>query len=177
VCNIYTINKAEIEKIKNNHKGIDTEEHRRVIIDMPEGVCMRRHHIWKVGISLICRPSGCKVILIKAVRNRKTLWISNYTKSGQSCQNVGIVITSELLQHWSCRSSKCRSCLHCLHFDIRLHHEGLRTNCLNGPTLGRSMSKIPFIPFQIYTLIPSTAIPSLRLAISFWTDPQIRDAR
>ena len=68
-------------------------------------------------------------------------------------------------------------CLHCLHFDIRLHHEGLRINCLNGPTLGRSMLKIPFIPFRIHTLIPSTAIPSLCLTISFWTDPQMRDAR
>jgi len=61
-----TINKAEIEKIKNNHKVIDTEGRRRAIIDMPEGVCMHRHHIWKVGTSLICRPSGCEVILIKA---------------------------------------------------------------------------------------------------------------
>jgi hypothetical protein len=60
-----TINKVEIEKIKNNHKGIDTEECRRVIIDMPEGVCMHGHHIWKVRISLIRRPSGCEVILIK----------------------------------------------------------------------------------------------------------------
>jgi hypothetical protein len=60
-----TINKAEIEKIKNNHKGIDVEEHWRVIIDIPKGVCMHGHHIWKVGISLIHRPSGCKVILIK----------------------------------------------------------------------------------------------------------------
>jgi hypothetical protein len=60
-----SINKAEIEKIKNNHKGIDTEEHRRVIIDMAKGVCMCGHHIWKVGISLIHRPSGCEVILVK----------------------------------------------------------------------------------------------------------------
>ena len=61
-----TINKVEVEKIKNNHKGIDMEEHQRVIIDMPEGVCMCRHHIWKVGTSLICQPSGHEVILIKA---------------------------------------------------------------------------------------------------------------
>ena len=60
-----TINKAEIEKIKNNHKGIDVEGCWRAVIDMPEGVCMRVHHIWKVGTSLICHPSGCKVILIK----------------------------------------------------------------------------------------------------------------
>ena len=48
-----TINKVEIEKIKNNHKGIDAEGHWRAIIDMSEGVCMCGHHIWKVGISLI----------------------------------------------------------------------------------------------------------------------------
>jgi len=48
-----TINKAEIEKIKNNHKGIDVEGHWRVIIDMSEGVCMHGHHIWKVRTSLI----------------------------------------------------------------------------------------------------------------------------
>jgi len=48
-----TINKAEIEKIKNNHKGIDAEGHWRAIIDMSEGVCMCGHHILKVGISLI----------------------------------------------------------------------------------------------------------------------------
>jgi hypothetical protein len=40
-----TINKAEIEKIKNNHKGIDAEGHQRAIIDMSEGVCMCGHHI------------------------------------------------------------------------------------------------------------------------------------
>jgi hypothetical protein len=48
-----TINKVEIEKTKNNHKGIDAEERWRVIIDMPEGVYMCRHHIWKVGKYLI----------------------------------------------------------------------------------------------------------------------------
>jgi hypothetical protein len=61
-----TINKAEIEKIKNNHKGIDVEGLRRVIIDMPKGVCMRGHHIWKVGTSLICQLSVCKLLLVKA---------------------------------------------------------------------------------------------------------------
>ena len=61
-----TINKAEIEKIENNHKGIDAEGHRKTVIDMPEGVCMCGDHIWKVGTSLICRPSGCEVILINA---------------------------------------------------------------------------------------------------------------
>ena len=40
-----TINETEIEKIKNNHKGIDAEDHQRVIIVMPNGVCMCRHHI------------------------------------------------------------------------------------------------------------------------------------
>jgi len=60
-----TINKVEVEKIKNNHKGIDVEEHWRVIIDVPKGVCMRGHHIWKVGTSLIHQLSGCKMILIK----------------------------------------------------------------------------------------------------------------
>jgi len=59
-----TINKAEIEKIENNHKGIDAEGHQKTVIDMPEGVCMYGHHIWKVGASLIRRLSGCKVILI-----------------------------------------------------------------------------------------------------------------
>ena len=39
------INRVEIEKIKNNHKGIDVEDHLRVIIAIPEGVCMCRHHI------------------------------------------------------------------------------------------------------------------------------------
>jgi hypothetical protein len=38
-----TINKVEIEKIKNNHRGIDAEECRRVIIDMSESVCMHGH--------------------------------------------------------------------------------------------------------------------------------------
>ena len=69
MCNIYiqnTINKAEIEKIENNHKGIDAEGRRKTIIDMPKGVCTYRHHIWKVGTSLIRRPSGCEVILINA---------------------------------------------------------------------------------------------------------------
>jgi len=59
------INEAEVEKIKNNHKGIDVEGCRRIIIVMPKGVCMHGHHIWKVGISLIRQLSGCKVILIK----------------------------------------------------------------------------------------------------------------
>jgi len=48
-----TVNKVEIEKIKNNHKGIDVEGCWRAIIDMSEGVCMCGHHIWKVRISLI----------------------------------------------------------------------------------------------------------------------------
>jgi len=61
-----TINKAEIEKIKNNHKGIDVEGHQRTIIDMPERVCRRGHHIWKVRTSLIRRLSGCEVILMNA---------------------------------------------------------------------------------------------------------------
>jgi len=61
-----TINKAEIEKIKNNHKGIDAEGRRRAVVDMPKGVCMCGHHIWKVGTSLIHQLSGCEVILIKA---------------------------------------------------------------------------------------------------------------
>ena len=61
----YIQNKTEIEKIENNHKGIDTEEHWRVIMDMSKDVCMHGHHIWKVGIFLICHLSGCKVILIK----------------------------------------------------------------------------------------------------------------
>ena len=43
-----TINKVEIEKIKNNHKDIDVEGYWRVIMDISEGVCMHRHHIWKV---------------------------------------------------------------------------------------------------------------------------------
>jgi hypothetical protein len=60
-----TVNKAEREKIKNNHKGIDAEECWTVIIVMPEGICMPGHHIWKVRISLICQPSGHEVILIK----------------------------------------------------------------------------------------------------------------
>ena len=38
-----TINKAEIEKIKNNHKGIDAERHQRAIIDMSKGVGM---YVW-----------------------------------------------------------------------------------------------------------------------------------
>jgi len=59
-----TINKAEIEKIENNHKGIDVEGHRRTIIDMSEDVCMCGHHIWKVGISLIHRLSICELLLI-----------------------------------------------------------------------------------------------------------------
>jgi hypothetical protein len=63
-----TINKAETEEIRNNHKGIDTEEHWRVIIVMPKGVCMHGHHMWKVRISLICQPSGYEVILIKMIR-------------------------------------------------------------------------------------------------------------
>ena len=61
-----TINKAEIAKIENHHKGIDVEGRRKTVIDMPEDVCMCGHHIWKVGISLIRCPSGCEVILIKA---------------------------------------------------------------------------------------------------------------
>jgi hypothetical protein len=61
-----TINKAEIEKIKNNHKGIDVEGHWRVIIDMSEGVCMHGHHIWKVRTSLIRRSSVCELLLVKA---------------------------------------------------------------------------------------------------------------
>ena len=60
-----TINKVEVEKIKNNHKGIDVEERWRVIIDVPKDVCMCGHHIWKVGTSLIHQLSGCKMILIK----------------------------------------------------------------------------------------------------------------
>jgi len=43
------------------------EGHWRVIIDMPEGVCIRGHHIWEVGTSLIRQLSGCEVILIKRV--------------------------------------------------------------------------------------------------------------
>jgi len=62
-----TINKVEIEKIKNNHKGIDAEGHRRAIIDMSEGVCMCGHHIWKVGISLIRQLNVCELLLIKMV--------------------------------------------------------------------------------------------------------------
>jgi len=74
VCNIYriTINKVEVKYIKNNYKGIDVEGHRRVVIDMPKGVCMHRHHIWKVGTSLIRWSSGCEVILIEASWNN---WI------------------------------------------------------------------------------------------------------
>jgi len=61
-----TINKAEIEKIENNHKGIDAERCRKTVIDMPEGVCMYGYHIWKVRTSLIRRLSGSKVVLINA---------------------------------------------------------------------------------------------------------------
>jgi hypothetical protein len=61
-----TINKAEIEKIENHHKGIDAERHWKTVIDMPEGVCMYGHHIWKVGTSLIRHPSSCEVVLINA---------------------------------------------------------------------------------------------------------------
>jgi hypothetical protein len=61
-----TINKAEIEKIENNHKGIDAERRRKTVIDMPEDVCTYGHHIWKVRTSLIRCPSGCKVVLINA---------------------------------------------------------------------------------------------------------------
>jgi len=70
-----TINKVEVKYIKNNYKGIDVEGHRRVVIDMPKGVCMHRHHIWKVGTSLIRWPSGCEVILIKASWNN---WITGW---------------------------------------------------------------------------------------------------
>jgi len=61
-----TIDKAEIEKIKNNHKGIDAEGCWRVIMDMSEGVCMHGHHIWKIGTSLIRQSSVCELLLVKA---------------------------------------------------------------------------------------------------------------
>jgi len=61
-----TINKTEIEKIEYHHKDIDAEGRRKTVIDMPEGEYMCGHHIWKVGTSLIRRPSGCEVILINA---------------------------------------------------------------------------------------------------------------
>ena len=63
-----TINKAEIDKIKNKHKDIDAEGRRRVIMDMSKGVCMCRHHIWKVRISLIHRPSVRELLLIKWIK-------------------------------------------------------------------------------------------------------------
>jgi len=59
---------VEIEKIKNNHKDIDVEGHWRVIMDISEGVCMHRHHIWKVGISLIHWPSVRELLLTKWIK-------------------------------------------------------------------------------------------------------------
>ena len=61
-----TINRAEVEKLENNHKGMDAEGRQGIIIDMSKGICMHGHHIWKVGTSLIHRPSGCEVIPVQA---------------------------------------------------------------------------------------------------------------
>jgi hypothetical protein len=69
-----TVNKVDIEKMKNNHKGIGMEECWRVIIVMPKDVCMCGHHIWKVIISLICRLSGHETILINRCEND---WITS----------------------------------------------------------------------------------------------------
>ena len=61
-----TINKAEIEKIENNHKGIDAERRRKTVIDMPEDVCTYGYHIRKVGTFLISRPISREVVWINA---------------------------------------------------------------------------------------------------------------
>src|SRR5882762_1785985 len=77
-------------------------------------------------------------------------------------------IQKSVFKLWLLKSKVVSSCLHCLHFDIRLRHEGLRTNCLDGPTLGRNMLWNSSIPFQIHhNLNPSTAMPCLLLAMSF----------
>jgi hypothetical protein len=49
---------------------------------------------------------------------------------------------------------KCLDCeIVCLHFDIRLRHEGLRTNRLDGPTLGSDITVTVWKVFRIETNI------------------------